>query len=250
MIDEFSRSQKAPDRPGTGVGFPATRWSLIVGLAEGSEDERREAMEELCRSYWFPLYAFARHQGHSRHNAEDLTQGFFAHLLSKNRLSYLQGAEGRLRTYLLGAMKRFITDEWRAASAQKRGGGRNIISLDSCAADGRYLEIADEGGTPEDIFHQQWVLSLLTKARDRVKQAYSATDKARLFAAIEPAITDSDNIDYDALSVSLDMSPGAIRTAIHRLRRRFGDAIRQEIAETVADSEEAATEYQELLAHG
>lgn len=244
---------QAPQNPtpqGTGAAFPATRWSLIAGLAEGTEASRRRALEELCQAYWFPLYAFARHQGHPPHHAEDLTQGFFAHLLSHDRLDYLQETEGRLRSYLLAAMKRFMIDDWRASSAQKRGGTHDVISIHATDADGRYLEIASGDATPEDIFHQQWVLSLLTKARERVAAQYAGGDKANLFALIEPAITDPDAIDYAAAIRDTGMTSGALRTAVHRLRRRFGEAIRHEIAETVTDPEAAEAEYRELLGHG
>ena len=248
-MDDQPVSQNPAPRA-TGAAFPVTRWSLIAGLVDGSEEDKQRALEDLCQAYWFPLYAFVRHQKHPPLEAEDLTQGFFAHLLSHDRLQYLQETRGRLRNYLLAAMKRFMISEWRSASALKRGGNREFISLDAEDADGRYLEVASDDASPEEIFHQQWVLSLLVRARERVSAQYSGGEKAELFRLIEPAITDPEAIDYEGVSLEVGMTTGALRTAVHRLRRRFGDAIREEIAETVADAEEAEQEYGELLGHG
>jgi RNA polymerase sigma-70 factor (ECF subfamily) len=244
------RESQTPSCKNSRSAFPATRWSIIVGLVEGSEESRKKALEELCQAYWFPLYAFARHQGNSSHQAEDLTQGFFAYLLSNERFLYLQNARGRLRNYLLAAMKQYLVAEWRSTSAKKRGGDREIVSLDIQQADGRYLEIASKDASPEEIFHQQWVLSLLEKARTRVAAQYAGGEKAKLFKCIEAATTDPEAIDYAEASAELNMSSGALRTAVHRLRKRFGEAIREEIAETVANSDEAEAEYQDLLEHG
>ena len=248
MDDQPVSQNPAPRAPG--AAFPATRWSMIAGLVEGSEEAKQRALEDLCQAYWFPLYAFVRHQKDSPHEAEDLTQGFFAHLISNDRFLYLQETRGRLRNYLLAAMKRFLISEWRSASTLKRGGNREFFSLDAEDADGRYLEVASDDASPEEVFHQQWVLSLLVRARDRVSAQYSGGDKAELFKLIEPAITDPEAIDYESDSLKVGMTTGALRTAVHRLRRRFGDAIREEIAETVVDEEEAEQEYRELLGHG
>lgn len=229
--------------------FPVTRWSLVAGLAGGGEAEREEALAELCQAYWFPLYAFVRHEGHGPEDAEDLTQGFFTHLLAKDTSRYLEGARGRLRSYLLGALKRFLIDEWRAATTQKRGGGTKILSLDAEEAQERYLEHHQPDDSAEVTFHRQWVLAVLNKARDLLRAKYGQGEKRDLFEAIEQGITDPDAINYCAVASDLGMNTGAMRTAVHRMRRRYGEAIREVIAETVSDPTEAEEEYRELVRH-
>lgn len=243
--DEATPRARTPDT--RAARFPATRWSLVAGLADAPEADREGALAELCQSYWFPLYAFVRHEGHGPEDAEDLTQGFFAHLLSKGGERYLEGAKGRLRSYLLGAMKRYLVNEWRAGQALKRGGGTKVVSLDAEDAQLRYQEAHRPGDSPDVTFQRQWVITVLTNAREHLRKQYGKGEKRALFATIEGAITDPDAIDYAAAAVELGMNQGALRTAVHRMRRRYGEAIKEVIADTLTDPDDAEEEYRELI---
>ena len=227
-----------------GRSFSATRWSLVLAAAGDAET----ALAALCRAYWFPLYAFVRRQGNSPHDAEDLTQGFFAHLLGKGALAHVDRAKGRFRTFLLASLKHFLADERDRANAQKRGGRQTAISLDACAAEERYaLEPRDEL-SPDKLFDRRWALAVIEQALVRLGAEYAASGKGALFAALQPQLTAPGTArPYAEIGVQFFMNEGAVKIAVHRLRQRSGAALRAEIAETVGTAEEVDAELRHLL---
>lgn len=218
-------------------------------LAAANHDSGAEAaLGTLCRAYWYPLYAFARRQGLSAHDAEDATQGFFAHLLSKGALAQVDRARGRFRTFLLASLKHFLADERDRAHATKRGGGQPVVSLEACAAEERYaLEPRDEL-SPDRLFDRRWALTVIDQALARLAAEYAATGKAALFAALRPLLTaPGEARSYEEIGAEFSMSEGAVKIAVHRLRQRYGAALRAEIAETVETASEVESELRHLL---
>jgi DNA-directed RNA polymerase specialized sigma24 family protein len=229
------------------VAFPATHWTVVLA-ARGSQDTQAGiALENLCRAYWYPLYAFIRRQGYDAPDAQDLTQGFFARLLEKDYLADVDRRKGRFRSFLLAAIKHFLADERDKASAQKRGGGQVPISLDAQAAEDRFrLEPAHEL-TPEKLFERRWASSLLGKAFDRLAQDYAEADKQGLFAELQEFLAPgAEAASYALPAQRLHMNEGAVRMAVHRLRQRYGQLFREEVAHTVADPNEIEEEMRHL----
>ena len=224
--------------------FSATRWSVVLAAAGESSD----ALAALCRAYWYPLYAFLRRQGLSTHDAEDVTQGFFAHLLGKDALAHVDRAKGRFRTFLLASLKHFLADERDRAHAQKRGGGEAAISLDACEAEERYaLEPRDEL-SPDKLFDRRWAIAVIERALARLGAEYAAAGKGALFTALKPLLTAPGSARPHAeIGASFSMNEGAVKVAVHRLRQRYGAALRAEIAETVGTAEEVEAELRHLL---
>ena len=224
--------------------FSATRWSVVLAAAGEADD----ALATLCRAYWYPLYAFLRRQGLSTHDAEDVTQGFFAHLLGKSALTHVDPAKGRFRTFLLASLKHFLADERDRADAQKRGGGQANISLDACDAEERYaLEPCDDF-SPDRLFDRRWAIAVTEQALARLESEYSAAGKGALFSALKPLLTAPGTArPYSEVCAEFGMNEGALKTAVHRLRQRYGAALRAEIAETVGTEEEIDDELRHLL---
>jgi RNA polymerase sigma-70 factor (ECF subfamily) len=223
--------------------FEPTRWTL-VSKARGLENSReaRGALDSLCRTYWYPLYAFARKQGHGPHDAQDLAQGFFTYLLEKQLFASADKNLGKLRTFLLTAFTRYISRDRVYAAAQKRGGGRRIESLDEEFDDGerRYrLEPADKR-TPEQIYVRSWTLALLKAARDHIEARETAAGRGEAFQVLEPFLDQGrdPNVSYDAVARRLGMTQEAVRKAVSRLRERYRDAVRSEIASTLRNPSE------------
>ena len=227
-----------------GRSFSATRWSMVLAAAGDAE----AALAALCRAYWFPLYAFVRRQGVSPHDAEDLTQGFFAHLLGKGALAHVDRAKGRFRTFLLASLKHYLADERDRAKALKRGGGLPAISLDACEAEERYaLEPRDEL-SPDRLFDRRWALAVIGQALARLGAEYAASGKGALFEALKAQLTaPGGGPSYAEIGAAFEMNEGAVKVAVHRLRQRYGAALRAEIAETVGSAEEVDAELRHLL---
>ena len=229
--------------------FPTTRWSLIVlaGRRE-STAECENALASLCESYWYALYAFARHLGYQVEDAQDLTQGFFVRLLEKNYLREFERERGRFRTFLLASFRHYMANEHHRSQAQKRGGGHRPLSLDFVDAEGRYRQEPLDLHTPQRIFERRWALTVLDRALDRVDREWGTGkrawfDRLRCFLTAEPR-----KFSYSQIAGELETSEGAVRLAVHRLRRRFREALRAEVAETVADAAEIENEIQFLIA--
>jgi len=240
-------AESSHTQPPDGARFEATRWSIVVAAGAADSQRAHRALEHLCTAYWYPLYAFVRRQGHSPHDAQDLTQEFFARLLARNFVGDADPAKGRFRSFLLGALKHFLSDEWDRAGAQKRGGGQQPISLDAESAETRYrLEPADESSA-EKIYERRWALALLDQVLKRLRDEFTRDGKEHVFNELKSALTGG-KVPYAEIAARLDVKEGAVRTAIHRLRTRYRDIIRAEIAETVASPAEVDAEMQHLFA--
>jgi RNA polymerase sigma-70 factor (ECF subfamily) len=230
--------------------FPTTRISLVTAAAGGSDRQSLEALATLCGLYWYPLYAYVRRCGYDADEAQDLTQGFIVRLLEKNSLRHFQHERGRFRSFLLAALKHFLANERDAVHAQKRGGGLAPVPLSVALDTGerRYrLEPRDEM-TPERIFEKHWALGLVNRVLDRLREESASSGKGPPFDRLRGCLTGDDNrIGYRELGSELGMSEGAVKVAVHRLRHRFHEALREEIAVTVADQSEVGDEIRYLL---
>lgn len=235
-------------RPGSKArSFTTTRWSLVRAAGEAQGDAARQALETLCTTYWYPLYAYVRRRGHQPAQAQDLTQAFFTQLLEGNVLAIADQERGRFRSFLLKAFKNFIATQRRRDSAQKRGGGLRRRSLDFAAGEERYrLEPADTA-TPERLFERRWALTLLEQALACLREEYESTGRKELFAVLEPHLHGGDRLPHAQLAARLDMSEGGVKVAAHRLRRRYREILRGQVAETVASPEAVDQELRELL---
>jgi DNA-directed RNA polymerase specialized sigma24 family protein len=241
-------TQATDVRSNCAQGFTTTHWSVVLGAADGDSLNARAALEQLCGKYWYPLYAFVRRRGWDPHDAADLTQAFFAFLLEKETLKRADRERGRFRSFLLAALDNFLNNEHHKQHAIKRGGRCPLVSLDASAAEEKYCVEATDSLTPEKLFERRWTTTLLEQVLARLKQEFVAGGKARLFETLEPGLTgELAEGAYAQWSMKLGMSPGAVKVALHRLRRRFGEALRHEIAHTVADPAEVDEEIRHLF---
>jgi len=229
--------------------FAATQWSTVLEAQRTQPEQARAALERLCGRYWYPLYAFIRRRGHDPHDAEDLTQSFFAHLLSKDALRHVDRSKGLFRTFLLASLTNFLNDQRDRQQAAKRGGGKSIISWDEMEAEERYQNEPAGPLSPEKLFERRWALTLIEQVMLRLRREYEAGSKQDLFNQLEPCLTgEIDHGFYDEAAASLGMNAGAVRVALHRLRRRLGELLRSEIAHTVSAPEEIEAEIRYLFA--
>ncbi|MBW8782696.1 MAG: sigma-70 family RNA polymerase sigma factor [Verrucomicrobia bacterium] len=237
-----------PPAPSAGRSprFATTQWSMIVAARCGPASEADAALESFCRAYWYPLYAYVRRSGHAQADAQDLTQAFFARLLEKDWLSEALPERGRFRSFLLMALKRFLAKEWRRGAARKRGGGANFVPLDAADAEARYAVEPSLG--PDAIFERRWAMTILDRALGRLADEYAAADRTVEFELLKPHLTAArGEIPYEETGAALGLNPGAARVAVHRLRKRFRETLRQEIAETVADAADLEDELRHLV---
>ena len=220
-----------------------------MAASDSAADLHEPALDTLCQTYWFPLYAYLRRRGYDSHQAEDYTQGFFAGILERKGLQRADPKYGKFRSFLLASLKNFLADEWDRARAQKRGGDKNIISLDFDAAASRYdLEPADRL-SPENLFDRSWALTVLTRAMDRLKAESASSDKQRLFDGLKVYLAaERDAVSYRDVAGELDMTEGAVKVAVHRLRRRYRELVREEIAQTVTTEAQVDEEIRDLFA--
>jgi RNA polymerase sigma-70 factor (ECF subfamily) len=236
-------SNAAP--PGARV-FATTRWSVVLA-ARANDTQAGAALGELCRLYWYPLYAFVRRQGHSPEDAQDLTQEFFARLIEKEWLGDVARERGRFRSWLLASMRHFLANEWNRLRTQKRGGGAQVVSLDETDAEGRYLHEPAAVADAEQLFDRRWALTLLDEVLGRLKAEMHAAGKGTQFDAMKGALIGG-QLDYAALAAQLGMKEGAARVAVHRLRERYRELLRAAVAETVESPAEIEGELQHLFA--
>ncbi len=226
--------------------FATTHWSLVVA-AQGASPAAREALAELCRLYWYPLYAYVRRRGHSDDEAQDLTQEFFARLLERNDLARLDPARGRFRAFLLAACRHFLANQRDHAHALKRGGGLRPLSLDLADSERRYASEPSHEQTPERLFERRWALTLLDCVLQRLRQHYETAGQLLLFERLKGSLTGAATDTYAESAAVLGMTEGAVKVAAHRLRQRYRDLLREEIARTVADPGEVDDEIRELF---
>jgi RNA polymerase sigma factor (sigma-70 family) len=233
--------------PGRAV-FATTHWSVVVEAGQSGSPKAFQAMAQLCQTYWYPLYAYVRRKGYQAPDAQDLTQEFFARLLARNYVTGADRSRGKFRSYLLGTLEHFLAKEWRRAHAEKRGGGRAAFSLDEMDAENRYLLEPAHELTPAKIFDRRWATILLDKAMAHLAKECQAGQKGELFEAVKPLLSgDSAGVSYAEMARSLNMTEGALKVAVHRLRQRYGELVRAEIAQTVADPKEVDQELHYLL---
>ncbi len=238
--------QSGPSCGNPGAMFATTRWTVVLNAARSDTPRAQAALADLCQTYWFPLYAYVRRRGHGPHDAEDLTQGFFARFLRLNSLSAVRRENGKFRTFLLAAMKHYLADEWDRASAQKRGIGQTV-PLDAEFAERRYRAEATDPLHPERLFERQWALTLLENVVQRLGREYEAAGQGGLFSELRFAITgDRNAVPYATLAARLGMTGEAVRVAVHRLRQRYRRMLREEVAHTVEDPSETTSELEAL----
>ena len=227
--------------------FEATRWSIVAAAGAADSQCAHRALEHLCTAYWYPLYAFVRRQGHSPHDAQDLTQEFFARLIGKDWLAGVAPERGRFRSWLLAAMKHFLAKEWRDAHREKRGGGATFVPLETGDAEDRYAHEPAAPGSAEHLYDRRWALDLLDRGLAKLQAEFEAAGKAAQFAALKFSLT-GEQAALASVAGKLGTSEGAVKVAIHRLRERYRDLIREEIADTVATPDEVDAELAELFA--
>lgn len=227
--------------------FVTTHWSVVRSARDKNSAHWAEALERLCQTYWYPLYVYVRRSGHGPEDAQDLTQEFFARLLQKDYLHAVTQEKGRFRTFLLVALKRFLANEWDRLRAQKRGGGRPLASLDEIAEQ-RYRFEPAETLTPDKIYERRWALTLLDQAFGRLQEEFGAAGKAKEFEYLKTFLTaERGEIPFSEVAARMQTSEGAARLAVHRLRKRFREALRTEIAHTVSNPEELDEELRHMF---
>jgi RNA polymerase sigma factor (sigma-70 family) len=229
--------------------FATTLWTVVLDCKEGTGSQAREAMAQLCRTYWYPLYAYVRRSGVSEHDAQDLTQEFFARFIGKHYLKSVHQEKGKFRSFLLASLKHFLADEWDRGRALKRGGGAKMISLDDDTAETRYrLEPAYELSA-EKIYERRWALILLEQVLSRLEAEFVRDGKAALFNELQVFLQSGrGDGSYREVGERLNMSEGAIKVAVHRMRGRYRELLRAESQQTVATPEEIDGELRHLLA--
>ncbi|MBI2924631.1 MAG: sigma-70 family RNA polymerase sigma factor [Verrucomicrobia bacterium] len=234
--------------PSAGSRFTTTHWSVVLAAGSGDSPQATAALEQLCRTYWYPLYAFVRRRGLSPEDAQDLVQEFFARRLAKDYVARADPQKGKFRSFLLAGVERLLCDERDKANRLKRGGGQTVISLDAQAAEDRYrLEPADEH-TPEQLYERSWATALLERAARRLQEEYAAAGKAELFEQLTEFRLDvAEQRAYADVAARLGLSESAVKSAIHRLRQRHQELVREEIAQTLADPAELEEEVRYLL---
>jgi RNA polymerase sigma factor (sigma-70 family) len=231
-----------------GVAFTTTHWSVVLE-AQGESPAAQEALEKLCRTYWRPIFAFLRRQGIGPEEAEDITQGFFAQLLERRKFSAIRKEKGRLRSFLLGALKYFLADEQRRAMAIKRGKGQRLIPLEELRADERIDMEPSDPMTAEMIYERRWALTVLARVLSRLKDEYVGAGNAALFDSFKELLPDEPGSPSQAeIATQLGMTENAIRQAFYRFRQRYQSVLREEIANTVATPGDIEDELRHLIA--
>lgn len=232
----------------SGSIFLTTHWSVVLTAGGKDTTEALGALEELCRVYWYPLYAYVRRRGYSPPDAQDLTQEFFARLLERNWVARADQAKGRFRTFLLHALQRFLANEWDKVRALKRGGGQRSVPLQFETGESRYSAEPADLRSPEQVFERRWAVALLAEVMQRLEAEYQKEGKADEFAALQVSLVgERERLPYSQLAEQLSQSEGAVRVAVHRMRQRYRELLRAEIAHTVTSAEEVDAEMHHLF---
>jgi RNA polymerase sigma-70 factor (ECF subfamily) len=228
--------------------FLTTRWSIVLAARSVEAAEASCALESLCRTYWQPLYIYARRRGHSPQDAEDFTQGFFAKLLEKDWLAIVQQEKGRFRQFLLMAFKRFLANERDHARRLKRGGGVLAVPLDTVLGEKLYREETSPAASADEVYDRRWALSLLDATLSRLRAEFESAGRQCEFEVLKPQLTAArGEIAYAGIAEALQTTEGAARVAVHRLRKRFREVFREEIAQTVENEAELEDEMRHLV---
>jgi RNA polymerase sigma factor (sigma-70 family) len=233
----------------SGRVFATTRWTVVLQAGGPTSEGSSRALEVLCRTYWYPLYSFARRSGVPPHDAEDLTQSFFAHLLERDVVARADRGRGRFRSFLLTAFKNYHANARAHQAAGKRGGGRALLSLDVMNPEERYLNEPRTDLTPEKLYDQKWAASMLEQVMRVMRAEYAALGKGAQFDVLRRVIWGSPvDASYQILAAQIGMTEGAFKVAVHRMRARFKECLRQEVAQTVASADEVDEEIRHLMA--
>lgn len=240
--------QNLPAATHAGGQMPRTHWSVILQAGSEQSTLAHQALDTLCRTYWYPLYAYLRRDGRTAHEAQDLTQGFFSHLLHGNRLESVKQRPGmKFRSWLFSSLRYYMRDEWRKAQAEKRGGGKTIISIDAEVAEERYHAEPADPIDPQKLFERKWAMELLNRVLVLLEKRYAAKGKQALFAELSPFIIGGAQFDSQRqIAERLDIAPGNVGVAINRMRERYYELLRAEIAQTVSTREEIEEELRHL----
>jgi RNA polymerase sigma-70 factor (ECF subfamily) len=229
--------------------FVTTHWSVVLRAGRNDTTQAQAALSHLCQVYWYPLYAYVRQRGHSPEDAQDLTQEFFAQLIEKGTLAHADPARGRFRSFLLASFSHFLGHEREKARALKRGGGQTTVSLDLAEAEQCYALEPVDPGAPEKAFEKRWALALLQVVLDRLESGYRQEGRQALFEALQATLTGPrESQPYSVLAARLKMTEGAVKVAVHRLRKRYRQLLRAEVANTLCRPEAAAEELRHLFA--
>ncbi len=228
--------------------FATTRWSIVLNAGRTSSPDADAALETLCHAYWYPLYAFVRRQGRSRDDAQELTQEFFSQVLDRNWLRATDAERGRFRSFLLTMLKRFLAREHKRANSLKRGGGKRVLSLDVDSAENLYRHEPVDGTTPEAVFDRRWALTLLDRVMNGLEAEYSDGARADLFRHCRSYLTGASSApSYAETGRELGMTEGAVKVAVHRLRKRYRDRLVEEVSQTVSSEDDVQDEIRSLL---
>jgi RNA polymerase sigma-70 factor (ECF subfamily) len=228
--------------------FATTHWTVVLAAGKRHTPQSDGALEELCRTYWFPLYAYVRRRGHTKEDAEDSVQAFFARFLAKNYLEGLSAERGRFRAFLLASLKHFLINEWKKSQRLKRGGGEAKLSLDWETADTKFQVAATNEPSPDKTFDREWALALLAKVIERLQKECEEDGKAKLFGQLKIFLTTGkDESSHADAARNLGMDETAVRVAVHRLRKRYRQLLRDEIAQTLAEPADVDEEMRALF---
>ncbi len=222
-------------------------WLVVQEAGQVDSQRSAEALAQLCHAYWYPLYAFVRRQGYSPEQSQDLTQEFFRRLIEKKSFQAADPARGRFRSFLLSSLRNFLANEWERARTQKRGGNAISFSLDAVNAEEQYQLEPSDGRTPETIYDQRWAYALLERVMTQLREEFTESGKADRFEAFSTFLLDDNSASQAELAVALRMTESAVKSAIHRLRQRYGELLRQEVAHTVSRPEDVEREIVELF---
>jgi RNA polymerase sigma factor (sigma-70 family) len=229
--------------------FATTHWSVVLATADPDSPQAAAALEQLCRTYWYPLYAYVRHRGHSPEDSQDLTQEFFYRLLQKNYLAHVDPRKGKFRSFLLAAINHFLANEWERAQTLKRGGKVTFLSLDEAQAEQRYQGEQLGGRSPEEIYERTWAVALLDRVLGRLRDETAAAGQSTRFEELKGVLMgERPSLSYAELALKLETTEPALKMAVLRLRRRYGELLREEIAHTVRGPEEVEDELRDLRA--
>ena len=250
---KFKKSQELNQddhSPADAAGrFRTTSWSVVLLSAQSRAPGSADALAELCRLYWYPLYGFVRYRGHAPHDAQDLTQGFFQHLLEHKALRHVDPLKGKFRSFLVASVQNFLSNEAERARCLKRGGDRDFVPIDAASAEERYRLEPVERLTAETIFDARWAITVLGEAMNRLRKEYVASGKKTTFEALEPfldPVNSKELPSYEQVAAGLQVSLSAVKTLIHRLRKQYTSLLREEVARTVSDPVEVDDEIHAL----
>lgn len=241
--------ETAPSGVGGSPAFRTTHWTVVLDAARPGTERTQEAFAQIYLAYWYPLYAYIRRRGQLPPDAEDITQDFFLHLIEQQSLEGMERNGGKFRSFLLRSLDNFLANQWDRACAQKRGSGRPPLSLDAADGEARYALEPPAADTPESIFERQWVFTLLAKVLEALRGECETAGKGKLFGDLRLHLQgDRQGPPYAEVAARHEMSEGAVKIAVHRLRQRYGELLREEIARTVGSPEEVDDELRHFIA--